>query len=146
MLPDADRHLWTVLSGWDDCGVSDDGACFSDGFGPHGNDESCVVRANVPLNATATYFDTEALEKRRILYLGSPPIIFVVSVAVHFWSKELFWTVVMPRSLEYHEQRSTQMTALPQVSYMAIYHFMAQNYGLLALYKARCGERNPIGE
>jgi hypothetical protein len=70
-----------------------------------------------------TYFDTEAREKRGTLYFGSPPAIFAVSVVVHYNSKELFWTVA---------------------SYMAIYHFMAQNYGLLALYKARCGERNPV--
>ena len=50
-----------MLSGWDDCRISDDGRCISDGAGSHGNNEACIVRANLELNVTASYFATEAM-------------------------------------------------------------------------------------
>jgi hypothetical protein len=67
-----------------------------------------------------TYFDSEALNKRWNLFVYSPPILWALSFATHFHSKSLFWTLI---------------------AYLAIYHFVSQNYGLLALYKARCRER-----
>ena len=70
-----------------------------------------------------TYLDSEATAKRWKLFYYSPPIIFAVEVAVYTYSPTLFWSII---------------------AYFAIYHFVSQNYGLLALYKARHGERNRL--
>jgi hypothetical protein len=67
-----------------------------------------------------TYLDTEARNNRWNLFMYSPPIIWALSFASHAYSASLFWTII---------------------AYVAIYHFVSQNYGLLALYKARCRER-----
>ena len=58
-MPVPDGHMWTVLSGSTYCQVTNNGACFTDGVGGHGNQENCVVRAAVTLYATASYFNTE---------------------------------------------------------------------------------------
>jgi len=63
-----------------------------------------------------TYLDKEACALRWRLFYLSPPAIWCVCVVVHTISVSLFWSCV---------------------AYFAIYHFISQNYGLLALYKAR---------
>ena len=70
-----------------------------------------------------TYLDSEARNKRWRLFFYSPPIIWAVSAAAHAYSASFYWSLV---------------------AYFAIYHFVSQNYGLLALYKARCKERNRL--
>ena len=73
--PVSDGQLWTVLSGIEFCHVSDDGRCVHDGLGTHANQEACVVRVEVDLNATATFFETEEghdhLEVAGRLYSGT---------------------------------------------------------------------------
>ena len=51
---------WEVVDGSAHCQVIDYGACVTDGLGPHGNSESCIIRASRALYATATYFNTES--------------------------------------------------------------------------------------
>eukprot|EP00927_Polykrikos_kofoidii_P078193 TRINITY_DN75040_c0_g1_i1.p1 TRINITY_DN75040_c0_g1~~TRINITY_DN75040_c0_g1_i1.p1 ORF type:complete len:406 (+),score=44.53 TRINITY_DN75040_c0_g1_i1:135-1220(+) len=70
-----------------------------------------------------TYLDSEARSKRWRLFYFSPPLLFLWSFLLHSIGPTFFWT---------------------WVAYFAIYHFVSQNYGLLALYKARCGERNKL--
>eukprot|EP00736_Rhodelphis_marinus_P012609 Rmarinus@m.15562 len=79
--------------------------------------------AHVYATLFRTYFDSNMMETRSKLLLGSPPIILIFSTVVHFYSETLFWSLV---------------------AYFAIYHFIAQDYGFVALYKARVGERDPI--
>lgn len=67
-----------------------------------------------------TYLDGEILRRRRVLLLATPLLSFVVAYRLHGQSPQLFWTLL---------------------AYVAIFHFIKQLYGLIALYKARAGER-----
>ena len=54
--------LWTVTSGANFCTPSrdsPDGSCITDGRGDYGNNERCVITANVDLYASATYYSVE---------------------------------------------------------------------------------------
>ena len=59
IAPVPSGQAWTILSGAQFCEITDLGRCVTDGVGQHGNLESCRVRANHNLYATATYFVTE---------------------------------------------------------------------------------------
>ena len=50
---------WTVTAG-DDCELSSDGACVTDGEGNYGNYEACTVRAEAALTLQVVSFDVEA--------------------------------------------------------------------------------------
>eukprot|EP01043_Picozoa_sp_COSAG02_P030658 COSAG02_NODE_1970_length_10224_cov_104.344691_4_plen_273_part_00 len=67
-----------------------------------------------------TYLDTGARDKRGRLFFLSPPALLLFGFCLHAWSEVLHASFV---------------------SYVAIYHFVSQNYGFLAIYKARVGER-----
>jgi hypothetical protein len=67
-----------------------------------------------------TYLDREVMKKRRALLVLTPLLAFVVAYRVHSHSATLFWTLL---------------------AYVAIYHFVQQQWGFVALYKARAGER-----
>mmetsp|Transcript_4727 Transcript_4727/g.8539 ORF Transcript_4727/g.8539 Transcript_4727/m.8539 type:complete len:376 (-) Transcript_4727:95-1222(-) len=67
-----------------------------------------------------TYMDSDERSRRPLLYWLSPPVIFLLSFALHYLSPIGFWTVL---------------------GYCAIYHFMKQFYGWMAIYKGRCMER-----
>ncbi|MDC3378899.1 hypothetical protein OAX78_01275 [Planctomycetota bacterium] len=67
-----------------------------------------------------SYADGEAFERRRLLFLLPIPLTFLISFRLHAHSPELFWTVV---------------------AYIAIHHFVSQQWGFVALYKLRAGER-----
>ena len=67
-----------------------------------------------------TYFDAAERAHRRALYGLAPPLIFAVSWSLHSWDPSAFWTIA---------------------AYFAIYHFLSQDYGFVALSKARQGER-----
>ncbi len=68
-----------------------------------------------------TYLDPIELRRRKMLYLLPIPIFFYISLRLHLYSPVLFWTLL---------------------AYVAIYHFITQNYGFLALYKMKKGERS----
>lgn len=64
-----------------------------------------------------THFDSCENSRRKLLYNGSPFGLFALQFAVHyFWGEEAFWTIV---------------------GYVAIYHFLKQQYGLMMLAKVR---------
>jgi low temperature requirement protein LtrA len=84
---------------------------------------TCVDVAHVWGTLFRTYLDTEATNKRWKLFYLSPPAILLVEIVAYWISPTFFWSCV---------------------AYFAIYHFISQNYGLLALYKARHGERNRV--
>lgn len=70
-----------------------------------------------------TYLDPDAMQRRRWLFLLPIPICFILSFGLHLISPTAFWTIV---------------------AYVAIYHFAKQQYGFVAIYKARERERDPI--
>ncbi len=79
--------------------------------------------AHVWATVYVTYLDREELRRRRLLYLLPIPLSFLVAWRLHSHSPTLFWTLL---------------------AYVAIYHFIRQQYGFIALYKARAHERSRI--
>lgn len=66
------------------------------------------------------YLDGEEVRRRPVLYLGLPVACYVLAVMVHAMGSATFWTVL---------------------AYLAVFHFVRQQYGWLALYRRRAGER-----
>jgi hypothetical protein len=101
-------------------------------FGPLGVDEPmwayllCFVAfdvAHVWGTAYLTYFDGEAFRARKALYGLSVPAFFTGAFALYLASPVWFWTAI---------------------SYFAIFHFAKQQYGFVAIYKAKARERDPL--
>src|SRR5215210_7604824 len=76
--------------------------------------------AHVYATAFRVYFDAEELRRRLSLYVLAPAIAFVMSVALYSEGEALFWRAL---------------------AYLAVFHFVRQQYGWVALYRARGGER-----
>ncbi|MCP4500856.1 MAG: hypothetical protein GY822_12920 [Deltaproteobacteria bacterium] len=70
-----------------------------------------------------TYLDKSMRKERRWLLWLTPPIAFLGGLRLHSHSPALFWTVL---------------------AYIAIFHFMKQQWGFIALYKARLKERERL--
>lgn len=67
-----------------------------------------------------TYLDPEELARRRGLYLGLPVACYLIGVGLHSVSSLTFWRVL---------------------AYVAVFHFVRQQVGWVAIYRARAGER-----
>ncbi|HEX7957480.1 MAG TPA: hypothetical protein VF508_11090 [Pyrinomonadaceae bacterium] len=80
--------------------------------------------AHVYATAFRVYFDAEELKRRLSLYLLAPAIAFALGVALYSESEALFWRAL---------------------AYLAVFHFVRQQYGWVALYRARAGERGRAG-
>jgi len=80
--------------------------------------------AHVHATLFRTYFDREELQKRRALYVIAPIACFLAGVALHATSERLFWRVL---------------------AYVAALHFVRQQIGWVAIYRARAGERSRAG-
>ena len=80
--------------------------------------------AHVYATAFRVYFDAEELKRRLSLYVLAPAIALVLSVALYSESEALFWRAL---------------------AYLAVFHFVRQQYGWVALYRARAGERGRLG-
>jgi hypothetical protein len=80
--------------------------------------------AHVYATAFRVYFDKDELKRRAWLYVLAPAIALALGVALYSESDALFW-----RSL----------------AYLAVFHFVRQQYGWVAMYRARAGERGRIG-
>jgi hypothetical protein len=80
--------------------------------------------AHVYATAFRVYFDAEELRRRWSLYVLAPAIAFVMSVALYSESEALFWRAL---------------------AYLAVFHFVRQQYGWVALYRGRAGERGRAG-
>lgn len=75
--------------------------------------------AHVWATAWRTYFDVDELRRRPALYLGVPVVAWLVGVWLHAHSSALFWRVL---------------------AYVAVFHFVRQQVGWLALYRRKAGE------
>lgn len=79
--------------------------------------------AHVYATGFRVYFDTGELKKRPWLYSLTPVLAFGLGAAVYSESVGRFWTIL---------------------AYLAVFHFVRQQYGWVALYRAR--ERECFGE
>jgi hypothetical protein len=70
------------------------------------------------------YLDPEELRRRPGTYLAVPVVGFVVGVALYEAGPGVFWRCL---------------------AYLAVFHFVRQQYGWVMLYRARCGERGRAG-
>jgi len=70
-----------------------------------------------------TYLDREERTRRRLLYLGVPVACYLGGVALHAQGPLVFWRVL---------------------AYAAAFHFVRQQVGWVAIYRARAGERETI--
>jgi hypothetical protein len=81
--------------------------------------------AHVYASLYRVYFDAEELRRRASLYLLAPAVALAVGVALYSESDALFWRAL---------------------AYLAVFHFVRQQYGWVALYRARAGERGRAGK
>ncbi|MCA9584932.1 MAG: hypothetical protein KC657_06210 [Myxococcales bacterium] len=80
--------------------------------------------AHVWSTAFRTYLDPEERAARARLLLAVPALGLAASVALHLVGELTFWRTL---------------------AYVAIFHFVRQQYGWIALYRARNGERDAVG-
>src|SRR5690242_150085 len=88
---------------------------------------ACVIAvdvAHVWSTAFRVYLDGAELRRRPLLYVGVPLACYVVGVAAYSISPGAFWRVL---------------------AYVAVFHFVRQQYGWVMLYRARAGERDRAG-
>lgn len=71
------------------------------------------------------YFDPEEIKTRFWLYLLVPLLAYAVGIALYSESAELFWRVL---------------------AYVAVFHFVRQQYGWVTLYRRKLGETDRIGK
>jgi hypothetical protein len=74
--------------------------------------------AHVWSTAYRVYLDPVELRRRSALYLGTPIAVYVAGVLLYTSSGALFWRVL---------------------AYVAVVHFVRQQYGWMALYRRRAG-------
>jgi hypothetical protein len=80
--------------------------------------------AHVWSTAFRVYFDPVELQRRPLLYVLVPVFAFAIGVALYSEGELLFWRTI---------------------AYLAVFHFVRQQYGWVALYRARAGERDRLG-
>jgi hypothetical protein len=81
--------------------------------------------AHVYATAFRVYFDKGELKRRVLLYLSVPVAGYAIGVALYSEGELMFWRAL---------------------AYLAVFHFVRQQYGWVALYRARCGERGWAGK
>ena len=80
--------------------------------------------AHVYSTGFRVYLDTDELKRRPWLYLLVPVIGLAAGVALYSEGELVFWRTL---------------------AYLAVFHFVRQQYGWVALYRARAGERDTPG-
>jgi hypothetical protein len=80
--------------------------------------------AHVWATAFRVYLDTEELRRRLWLYALVPAVGLLLGVALYSEGELLFWRAL---------------------AYLAVFHFVRQQYGWVALYRTRAGERGRLG-
>ncbi len=87
---------------------------------------TCILSvdvAHVWSTVFRVYLDGKEVLRRPLLYLGMPAVIYVVGVLIYAFSAAAFWRVL---------------------AYIAVFHFVRQQYGWVALYRRRAGETAPL--
>jgi hypothetical protein len=80
--------------------------------------------AHVWSTAFVVYLDPAEWRRRPALYAGAPIGAFAVGVALYAWGEGPFWRAI---------------------AYLAVFHFVRQQYGWVMMYRARNGERDRLG-
>lgn len=75
--------------------------------------------AHVWSTAFRVYFDPEEVRRRPTLYFGTPLLAWILGVALYSQGSLVFWRVL---------------------AYLAVWHFVRQQYGWVALYRSKNGE------
>lgn len=79
--------------------------------------------AHVHTTLFRTYFDRDELRRRRALYIAVPLACYAAGLGLHLISHLAFWRVL---------------------AYLAVLHFIRQQIGWVAIYRARAGERSKL--
>jgi hypothetical protein len=79
--------------------------------------------AHVHTTLFRTYFDRDELRRRRALYIGVPIACYAAGLGLHLISHLAFWRAL---------------------AYLAVLHFIRQQIGWVAIYRARAGERSKL--
>ena len=77
--------------------------------------------AHVYASLYRTYWDPEELARRRTQYILTPLVCLAVGVLLHSLGTLVFWRVL---------------------AYIAVFHFVRQQFGFVMLYRHRCGEHS----
>ncbi len=80
--------------------------------------------AHVYATGFRVYFDGTELRRRPWLYVLAPGLSFLIGVAVYSENPMWFWRIL---------------------AYLAVFHFIRQQYGWVALYRAKAEDRDRIG-
>jgi len=80
--------------------------------------------AHVHATLFRTYFDRAELQRHPVVYTFAPIACFAVALALYQESALLFWRCA---------------------AYLAVFHFVRQQYGWVALYRAKAGEGDRFG-
>lgn len=72
-----------------------------------------------------TYFNKEEFDRRRNLLFFAPIIVFILGVLIHSMSAAAFWTIL---------------------AYLAVFHFIRQQYGFMRLYDKGANEFRVLDE
>ncbi|EMI56743.1 hypothetical protein [Rhodopirellula sallentina] len=80
--------------------------------------------AHVYATGFRVYFDTDELRQRPWLYALTPLLAFLVGASIYSESVTVFWSVL---------------------AYLAVFHFIRQQYGWVALYRSREGDHERLG-
>lgn len=80
--------------------------------------------AHVWSTSFVVYLDPVEWRRRPLLYALTPIAVFVVGVGLYAWGPGPFWRAI---------------------AYVAVFHFIRQQYGWVMLYRARNGERDRLG-
>jgi len=81
--------------------------------------------AHVYATAFRVYFDTDELKRRPLLYCSVPIAGYAIGVALYSEGGLFFWRAL---------------------AYLAVFHFVRQQYGWVALYRVRLNERDVWGK
>ena len=80
--------------------------------------------AHVWSTAFVVYLDPAEWRRRPAIYAGVPIACFVAGVGLYAWGEGPFWRAI---------------------AYLAVFHFIRQQYGWVMMYRARNGERGGLG-
>ena len=81
----------------------------------------CIDVAHVYASLYRTYWDPEEFARRRTYYTLTPLVCLTVGVVLHSIGALVFWRVL---------------------AYIAVFHFVRQQFGFVMLYRHRSGERS----
>jgi hypothetical protein len=80
--------------------------------------------AHVYSTSFKVYLDTTEIRRRPLLYAAVPIVGLAVSIALYSMGSLVFWRAL---------------------AYLAVFHFIRQQYGWVALYRGRLGEHDRLG-